>query len=49
MRAILRLLPRRAGAIRILGTDYDKASEDDRMMLDQRLGVLFQQGRCFPA
>lgn len=49
MRAILRLLPRQAGAIRILGTDYDKASEDDRMMLDQRLGVLFQQGRCFPA
>ncbi|MFK0207744.1 ABC transporter ATP-binding protein [Agrobacterium sp. NPDC090283] len=47
MRAILRLLPRQAGAIRILGTDYDKASEDDRMMLDQRLGVLFQQGALF--
>ena len=31
MRAILRLLPRQAGAIRILGTDYDKASEDARM------------------
>jgi phospholipid/cholesterol/gamma-HCH transport system ATP-binding protein len=45
--AILRLLPRQAGAIRILGTDYDKASEDDRMMLDQRLGVLFQQGALF--
>jgi phospholipid/cholesterol/gamma-HCH transport system ATP-binding protein len=47
MRAILRLLPRQAGAIRILGKDYDKASEDDRMMLDQRLGVLFQQGALF--
>ena len=47
MRAILRLLPRQAGAIRILGSDHDKASEDDRMMLDQRLGVLFPQGALF--
>jgi phospholipid/cholesterol/gamma-HCH transport system ATP-binding protein len=47
MRTVLRLLPRRSGTIKILGTDYDKASEEERMALDTRLGVLFQQGALF--
>lgn len=47
MRAVLRLLPRQSGTIKILGTDYDKASEEERMGLDTRLGVLFQQGALF--
>jgi phospholipid/cholesterol/gamma-HCH transport system ATP-binding protein len=47
MRTVLRLLPRRSGSIKILGTDYDKASEEERMALDTRLGVLFQQGALF--
>ena len=47
MRAVLRLIPRQGGSISILGTDYDKASEEERMMLDTRLGVLFQQGALF--
>jgi phospholipid/cholesterol/gamma-HCH transport system ATP-binding protein len=47
MRTVLRLLPRQAGTISILGSDYDKAGEDERMRLDQRLGVLFQQGALF--
>ncbi|RYC12233.1 ABC transporter ATP-binding protein [Ciceribacter ferrooxidans] len=49
MRTVLRLLPRRAGSIRILGADYDKVSETERMNLDTRLGVLFQHGALFSA
>lgn len=47
MRTILRLLPRRSGRIEILGTDYDKATEEERTTLDMRLGVLFQHGALF--
>lgn len=47
MRTVLRLLPRRSGSIKILGTDYDTANEEERMALDTRLGVLFQQGALF--
>jgi phospholipid/cholesterol/gamma-HCH transport system ATP-binding protein len=47
MRTVLRLLPRRDGSIHILGTDYDQASDEERMALDTRLGVLFQQGALF--
>ena len=47
MRTVLRLLPRRAGTIEILGTDYDKANDQERISLDTRLGVLFQQGALF--
>ncbi|WP_407071934.1 ABC transporter ATP-binding protein [Rhizobium subbaraonis] len=47
MRTVLRLLPRRGGTIRILGADFDKTSEAERLALDMRLGVLFQQGALF--
>ncbi|MBD9372588.1 ABC transporter ATP-binding protein [Rhizobium sp. ARZ01] len=47
MRTVLRLLPRRAGTIRILGADFDRTSEAERMALDMRLGVLFQHGALF--
>ncbi len=47
MRTVLRLLPRRGGTIRILGADFDKTSEEERLALDMRLGVLFQQGALF--
>lgn len=47
MRTVLRLLPRRAGVIRILGADYDSLAENDRLALDTRIGVLFQQGALF--
>src|SRR5690606_32102636 len=49
MRTVLRLLPRRAGNIRIFGTDFDKASEAERLALDMKLGVLFQHGALFSA
>lgn len=47
MRSVLRLIKRQAGTIKILGVDYDAASDEQRMMLDSRLGVLFQQGALF--
>lgn len=47
MRTVLRLLPRRAGSISILGADYDTVSDAERISLDTRLGVLFQQGALF--
>ena len=47
MRTVLRLLPRREGAIRIFGTDFDKASDEERLRLDMKLGVLFQHGALF--
>ena len=49
MRTVLRLLPRRSGTIRILGSDYDKISEAERTALDARVGVLFQHGALFSA
>ena len=47
MRTVLRLLPRRSGSIKILGVEYDAVSEEERMALDMRLGVLFQHGALF--
>lgn len=47
MRTVLRLLPRRSGTIRIFGTDFDKASVEERIALDMKLGVLFQHGALF--
>jgi len=47
LRTILKLSARQAGTIRILGLDYDKATPEQRMSLDMRLGVLFQQGALF--
>ena len=49
MRTVLRLLPRRSGTIRILGADFDRISEAERVALDMRLGVLFQHGALFSA
>lgn len=47
MRAVLRLINRQSGTIKILGKDYDLANDDERIQLDMRLGVLFQQGALF--
>jgi phospholipid/cholesterol/gamma-HCH transport system ATP-binding protein len=49
MRTVLRLLSRRSGTIRIFDTDFDKASEAERLALDMKLGVLFQHGALFSA
>ncbi|AFL52650.1 phospholipid/cholesterol/gamma-HCH transport system ATP-binding protein [Sinorhizobium fredii] len=49
MRTVLRLLPKRSGTIEILGAQYDKVSDEERIALDMRLGVLFQHGALFSA
>ena len=47
MRTILGLNPKRAGAVHIMGFDYDKASFEECQLIDQKLGVLFQHGALF--
>jgi phospholipid/cholesterol/gamma-HCH transport system ATP-binding protein len=47
MRTIIGLLPRRAGSIRVLGVDLDRASDSERQMVERHWGVLFQQGALF--
>ena len=49
MRTVLRLLPRRAGTIEMLGSNYDSLRPDERYKLDMKLGVLFQHGALFSA
>lgn len=47
MRAILGLLPRTSGTVEILGQDIDALPDADRARLEQRCGVMFQQGALF--
>lgn len=47
MRAILSLVPTRGGAIRLFGQDRDALSLAQRKALEQRWGVLFQNGALF--
>jgi phospholipid/cholesterol/gamma-HCH transport system ATP-binding protein len=49
MRTILRLVRKRAGQIQILGTDYDYLPDNERYLLDMKMGVLFQHGALFSA
>jgi phospholipid/cholesterol/gamma-HCH transport system ATP-binding protein len=49
LRTMLGLLPKRQGAIEVLGTDLDTLSEEDRRAVERRWGVLFQQGALFSA
>jgi len=47
MRAIIGLLPKREGAIKIFGTDMAAASDLERQAIERRWGILFQQGALF--
>jgi phospholipid/cholesterol/gamma-HCH transport system ATP-binding protein len=47
LRTIIGLLPKRSGAIAVLGVDRDKASPQTMRALERRWGVLFQQGALF--
>jgi phospholipid/cholesterol/gamma-HCH transport system ATP-binding protein len=47
MRTMLRLIKRQAGRVQILGKDYDAITDEERIAIDMRLGVLFQQGALF--
>ena len=47
LRTILGLVRKRSGTIRLFGIDVEKAGDAERMAIDMRLGVLFQQGALF--
>ncbi len=49
MRAVLGLVPKQAGIIHLFGQDYDQASDNLRLRIDQKMGVLFQHGALFSA
>jgi phospholipid/cholesterol/gamma-HCH transport system ATP-binding protein len=46
-RTILGLLPKRSGVIEIFGRNLDELRQDERRALEQRCGVMFQQGALF--
>jgi phospholipid/cholesterol/gamma-HCH transport system ATP-binding protein len=46
-RTILGLIPKRAGTIEVYGHDLDGLSHAERDQIEQRWGVLFQQGALF--
>jgi phospholipid/cholesterol/gamma-HCH transport system ATP-binding protein len=48
-RAILGLVPKRAGTIEVLGQNLDELSTSERRDLERHWGVLFQQGALFSA
>ena len=47
MRAIIGLIPKRAGSIEVMGVDRDIASASDARALERRWGILFHQGALF--
>jgi phospholipid/cholesterol/gamma-HCH transport system ATP-binding protein len=47
LRTVLGLNRKQSGTITLFGVDLDKASEQERLRLDTRYGVLFQQGALF--
>lgn len=46
-RTILGLVPKRSGTVEVFGQDLDMLGEMQRSALEQRWGVLFQQGALF--
>jgi phospholipid/cholesterol/gamma-HCH transport system ATP-binding protein len=47
MRTIIGLIPKQEGSIEVFGTDLAAVSEEERRKVEQRWGVLFQQGALF--
>ncbi|MFD2238562.1 ABC transporter ATP-binding protein [Aureimonas populi] len=47
LRTILGLNPKQGGTIEVFGVDYEQASDAERLSVEQRWGVLFQQGALF--
>ncbi len=47
LRTIIGLLPKRQGTIEVFGTDLAALGERERRTIEQRWGVLFQQGALF--
>ncbi|WGD31732.1 ABC transporter ATP-binding protein [Ancylobacter sp. WKF20] len=46
-RTILGLVPKRSGTVEVFGQDLDTLTYEQRRQLEQRWGVLFQQGALF--
>ncbi|MGO4174779.1 ABC transporter ATP-binding protein [Bosea sp. TAF32] len=46
-RTILGLVPKRSGVIELFGRNIDDLRENERRLLEQRCGVMFQQGALF--
>lgn len=49
MRTILGLNRKQAGTVKVFGIDVDKATPEEKLALDMRMGVLFQHGALFSA
>ncbi|MEZ5811436.1 MAG: ABC transporter ATP-binding protein [Rhizobiaceae bacterium] len=47
LRTVLGLNKKRSGTIRLFGVDLDTASDEQRLQVDMRIGVLFQHGALF--
>ncbi len=47
LRTVLGLNKKQGGTIRLFGIDLDNVSDQDRMNLDMRMGMLFQHGALF--
>ncbi|MEO1199316.1 MAG: ATP-binding cassette domain-containing protein [Pseudomonadota bacterium] len=47
LRALIGLVPRRAGTVEMFGTDIDRLTYAERDRIGRRWGVLFQQGALF--
>jgi len=47
MRTIIGLIPKRRGTIEVFGTDLSALRTRERRLIEQRWGVLFQQGALF--
>jgi phospholipid/cholesterol/gamma-HCH transport system ATP-binding protein len=47
MRAIIGLLPKRQGTVQVFGSDLAALGDRERRAIEQRWGVLFQQGALF--
>jgi phospholipid/cholesterol/gamma-HCH transport system ATP-binding protein len=47
MRTIIGLIPKRHGSIRVFGQDMGQATPAERVAVEKRWGILFQQGALF--
>lgn len=47
LRAILGLVPRRAGTVAVFGDEIGAMTDEARRIMNQRIGMLFQQGALF--
>ena len=49
LRTILGLIRKKSGTIKLFDVDLEKATDEERLRIDMRLGVLFQHGALFSA